>query len=163
MQIVRIVDLSYLNILSGCHNGPSMTRIVKRFEVSASPERVFEAVSVPEKWPRWTAFVQAASSRGPKTHWVYNMGGMKVEADTEVTEIQENKIYSFRQTSGFLKRGEGRFLILPSKKGSIVTWTNEYELPYSYLGKLMDKLKARKQFEEGMDKSIKNLTGMLER
>ena len=140
-----------------------MPKIVKRFEVSAPPERVFEAVSVPEKWPQWTAFVQAASSRGPKTHWVYNIRGMKVEADTTVTEIQENKVYGFRQTSGFLKRGEGRFEILPSKKGSIVTWTNEYELPYSYLGKLMDKLKARKQFEEGMDQSIERLKQLLER
>ena len=96
-------------------------------------------------------------------HWVYNMEGMKVDADTEVTEIQQNEVYSFRQTSGFLKRGESRFEILPSKKGSIVTWTNEYELPYSYLGKLMDKLRARKQFEEGMDASIKNLTKILER
>ena len=91
------------------------------------------------------------------------MQGMKVESDTEETVCEENRLYGFRQTGGFLKSGETRLEIQPSKKGSSVVWTNQYELPYSYLGKLMDKLRARKQFEEGMDKAIGNLTAILER
>ncbi len=91
------------------------------------------------------------------------MQGMKVESDTETSEILENSLFGFRQTRGFLKSGRTRIEIQPNEKGSSVTWSNEYELPYSYLGKLMDKLKARKQFEEGMDESIKNLKNRLER
>ncbi len=140
-----------------------MTKIVKEFDVRAPPERVFEAVSIPENWPRWSTFVKAASSKGPKTHWVYEMAGMKVESDTEVTEREENRTYGYRQSAGFLKSGEGCFEIRPETHGSSVRWTSEYELPYSYLGKLMDKLKARKQFDEGMDSSIKNLKKFLER
>ena len=140
-----------------------MTRIVKEFSVGAPPERVYQVVSNPESWPTWAPFVKAATSDGPKTHWQYKMGKMKAESETEVTERQDNRIYGFHQTTGFLKSGGARFEIRPSNKGSLVTWTNQYELPYSYLGKLIDKLKARKQFEEGMDESIDGLVKLLER
>jgi len=140
-----------------------MTKIVKEFDVRAPPERVFEAVSTPENWPRWSPFVKTASSTGPKTHWVYEVGGMKVESDTETTERRANELFGFRQTSGFLKSGANRFEIERDGESSCVRWTLEYELPYSYLGKLMDKLKANKQFGEAMDKSIRNLSKTLER
>jgi uncharacterized membrane protein len=140
-----------------------MTKIVKEFDVRAPPERVFETISRPEKYPQWADFVKAASSRGPKVHWVYEVGGMKVESDTETTDVRENELFGFRQTSGFLKSGENRFEIEPDDKGSSVRWTLEYELPYSYLGKLMDKLKAKHQFEAAMDQSIRNLSRVLER
>ncbi len=129
----------------------------------ARPEGVFAAVASPEKWPQWASFVRNASSDGPRTHWIYEMQGMKVASDTETSEILENSVYAFRQTRGFLKSGGTRIEIQPNEKGSSVTWSNEYELPYSYLGKLMDKLRARKQFEDGMDESIKKLTKILER
>jgi len=131
--------------------------------VRAPPERVFAAVASPEKWPQWASFVRSASSDGPKAHWIYEMQGMKVESDTETSEVVENSVFGFRQTRGFLKSGRTRIEIQPNEKGSSVTWSNEYEFPYSYLGKLMDKLKARKQFEQGMDESIKNLKNRLER
>src|SRR6267143_6868328 len=140
-----------------------MAKIVKAFEVGASPQRVFALVANPEKYPQWTVFVKAASTRGEKTHWVYEMGGMKVESDTEETACEDDRVYGFRQMGGFLKSGATRLEIEPSKKGSSVVWTNEYELPYSYLGKLMDKLSARKQFEASMDKSIERLKDLLER
>lgn len=140
-----------------------MTKIVKEFEVGAPPERVFATISSPEKYPQWAEFVRRASADGPRTHWVYEMGGMKVESDTEVTEARANEVYGFRQTAGFLKSGGTRLEIRPAGQGSSVTWTMQYELPYSYLGKLVDKLKARRQFEEAMDGSIKNLIKMLER
>ena len=140
-----------------------MAKIVKAFEVGAPPARVFAIVANPEKYPQWVVFVKAASTRGPKTHWVYEMGGARVESDTEETQVEENRRYGFRHTGGFLKSGETRLEIQPSKKGSSVVWTNEYELPYSYLGKLMDKLSARKRFEEGMDQSIGRLKALLER
>ena len=140
-----------------------MTKIVKQFEVEASPDKVFAIISVPEKWPQWASFVKRASSVGLKTHWVYDMGGMKVESDTQVSDVKENKVYEFCQTKGFMKDGGTRFDIKTSKKGSSITWTTEYELPYSYLGRLADKLRAKKQFDKAIDKSVSSLKQVLER
>ncbi len=140
-----------------------MAKIVKEFEVGATPDRVFALISVPEKWPQWGTSVKAASSYGSKTHWVYEWGGMKVESDTEVTEHKESRSYGFRQTHGFFKSAETLLEVHPGGKGSIVTWSVKFELPYSYLGKLVEKLKGRKQFEKSMDESINKLNGLLRR
>src|SRR3989442_1724201 len=121
-----------------------MTRIVRQFEVAAPPEKVFATVSVPEKWPSWSTFVKQATSNGPNAHWIYDLAGMKVESDSEIAEMTENSVYEFRQTTGFMKEGKTRIEIHRSKKGSEVTWVTNYKLPYSYLGKLVDKLKAGK-------------------
>lgn len=140
-----------------------MTRVVKQFDVGAPPERVFAVTSHPEKWPQWASFVKQASSNGPRAHWVYEMLGMSLESDTVETKVEENKIYGFQQTGGFLKNGETLLEINPTKNGSSVTWTTEYEPPYSYLGKVMDKLRMKKQFEDAVDESAKNLKKLLER
>ena len=140
-----------------------MTKLTKRIEIRAPPETVFATISNPEKWPRWAAFVKEASSHGSKAHWVYDMGGMKVESDTEIVKNEPNRVYAFRQTEGFMKRAETRLEVRPSPGGSLVTWDIEYELPYSYLGKLADKLKARKQFDAALEDAAKGLRSHLER
>jgi len=140
-----------------------MTKIARTFELGASPEEVFRTISVPETWPRWMAFVKRAPGSGPRAHWVYEMSGMRVESDTEVTELAENRIYAFRQTRGFMKSATNRLEIEPTTNGSRVTWTLEYELPYSYLGTLIDKLRAKKQMETAVDRSTKNLDRMFRR
>ena len=138
-----------------------MTKIVRKFEVGVSPDRVYAAVSAPEKWPQWAGFVRQATTQGTKTHWIYDMGGMKVESDSEVKEDNPNDVYWFEQTKGFMKSGGTKFQIASTNDGSSVTWTTEYQLPYSYLGKLIDKLRAQKQFEKAIDESIPNLKKLL--
>ena len=140
-----------------------MTRIVQQFEVAAPPEKVFATISVPEKWPRWSTFVKQATSNGPTAHWIYDLGGMKVQSDSEIAEVTENKVYEFRQTKGFMKEGDTRIEIHPSRKGSEVTWVTKYTLPYSYLGRLVDKLRAGKMLDKAIEDSVKNLKELLER
>jgi hypothetical protein len=43
------------------------------------------------------------------------------------------------------------------------TWTVQYELPYWYPRKLVDRLKAGKTFEAAIDESIKGLKSRVER
>lgn len=150
-------------LLSETEGKYGMTRIVKQFHVNVSPEKVYALTSHPERWPQWAKWIKHASSDGPRAHWVYDMGGMNVESDTVETKVEENRVYAFQQTGGFLKQGETLVQIEPSKDGSNVTWSLEYEPPYSYLGKMMDKLRIRKQIEDALDDSVKNLKTLLER
>src|SRR2546427_10208316 len=113
-----------------------MTRIVQQFEVAAPPEKVFATVSVPEKWPRWSTFVKQATSNGPTAHWIYDLGGMKVQSDSEIAEVKENKVYEFRQTKGFMNEADTRTETNPPRNGSEVTWVTNSTLPTSYLGRL---------------------------
>src|SRR5438046_7807457 len=122
-----------------------MTKIERTFDVPARPENVFAEVSDPARWPRWCDFVKSASPSGSRAHWVYNLGGMKVESDTELTERRENAVYAFRQTQGFLKYGTTRLEMVSQNAGSQVTWHFEYELPAPEPGKLWDKRKGTTQ------------------
>ncbi len=88
---------------------------------------------------------------------------MRVESDTVESKVEENRVYGFQQTSGFLKNGEFLLEIKPTGDGSNVTWTVDYEPPYSYLGKVMDRLRMHKQFEDAVDESVKSLKRLLER
>ncbi len=42
----------------------------------------------------------------------YEMAEMKVESDSEVSELRPNEVYEFRQTGGFLKRAATRLEIV---------------------------------------------------
>ncbi len=134
--------------------------------MNASPEAIFAYVSVPEKWPQWATFVKRASSEGSgKTHWVYEMGGMKVESDTEETEVIPNHVYAFRQLKGFLREGSFRVQIEPvaeNSKNSLIRLTFEYEPPYSYLGKLVDKLGISERAKKDVDSSLQSLKRLVE-
>src|SRR5437667_12097749 len=114
-----------------------MTRIVQQFEVAAPPEKVFSTISVPEKWPRWSTFVKQATSNGLTAHWIYDLGGMKVQSDSEIAEVEEHKAYEFRQTRGLMQGGETRIKIHPSRNRHEITWITKYIYPYYYIGKLV--------------------------
>ncbi len=134
-----------------------MTTLTKRFELTASPGKVFSIVSVPERWPQWMPSVKRASSSGSKVHWIYGMGPAKVESNTVITEKRENRVFEFRQTDGWFKSAETRLEIEPTGTGSRVTWTVKYELPYSALGRIADRLQATQQMQDLMNKAADNL------
>ena len=135
-----------------------MTTIQRQTEVEATPETLYSMISIPEKWPQWATFVKQATSDGSnKAHWVYELGGMKVESDTETTEVVPNHIYAFRQINGFLKSGSFRLEISPQQNRSQLKLTMEYEPPYSYLGKLLDKMSIGEKAEKDIDKSLESL------
>ena len=144
----------------------NLTTIERQVTVKATPERVFSYVCAPEKWPQWATFVKQASSDGQgNAHWVYTMGGMKVESDTETTDVIQNRVYAFRQTKGFLREGSFRVEIEPSSNnpgGCVLNWTMRYEPPYSYLGKMLDKLGIGERAERDVDSSLDGLKKLVE-
>jgi carbon monoxide dehydrogenase subunit G len=50
----------------------------------------------------------------------------------------------------------------PTAKGTKLTVTNDYEVPYSILGKLVDKIMVRKNIEKAMERNLKNIKKALE-
>ena len=50
----------------------------------------------------------------------------------------------------------------PTAKGTKVTFNMEYEVPYSILGKLIDKLKVQKDIEKSNTKLLENMKKALE-
>jgi len=51
----------------------------------------------------------------------------------------------------------GFFALSPTKAGTKVTMGMEYEMPYSILGKLIDKLRVHKAMEKDLEKGLNGI------
>ena len=99
---------------------------------------------------------------GATAHWVSEVGGLKSEWDTETTEWQPYTRGAWRTTAGTFT-GIGSIILSPTESGTKVTFMMDYELPYSFLGKIIDKLRVCKAIEKGTNDSLKNLKEMAEK
>ena len=91
------------------------------------------------------------------------MGDQVWEVEAETTEFVKNKRHTVRQKGGALKKFESKDLFEPTDGGTKWTTIVEYELPYSLLGKLIDKLKFRKEMEKSFDYSVKKTKELIEK
>ena len=145
-----------------------MTRIEKSIEINAPPEKIWPMLQL-EKLPEWhTEFkkIEVTSKDkykvGSTVHEIIEVAGTKREMDAEITEVTENEKMAWRTTGGAFK-ASGFFALSPTKVGSKVTQMMDYELPYSVLGKLIDKLRVHKAIDESYDIALKKLKDIMEK
>ena len=145
-----------------------MTRIENSIEIDASPEKIWPMIQW-DKMPEWLDSCKKAVWTSKDKYKVGStlqvrseLGGMKGEMDVEMTEVIENEKLAWQSTSKNAPMSGIRTLS-PTKAGTKVTTVEEYEMPYSILGKLIDKLQFHKAFEKSVDIGLKKLKDMLEK
>ena len=145
-----------------------MARIEKSIEIKAVPEKVFNYLKDLEKQPEWMpSFVshKITSERkegvGITTHCITEPGGRRIEWKAEVTEWEENKKIAWECKPP--QKNKGSLAVEPIDDGTRVVFEMEYELPYSILGMIIDRLKVRREMEDDVSKGLKNLKGILEK
>ena len=74
--------------------------------------------------------------------------GQRQKWTMEVTEFVKNKKYVKRTVGASKTKMAFSCTFEPTAKGTKVTYDMEYEVPYSILGKLVDKLKVQKDMEK---------------
>ena len=149
-----------------------MTRIEESIEIEAPVEKVWAFVIDHENFaktnPPEIEMEILSQDEGPQrvgytTKLRAKAGGTVFEVEDETTELVENKKYSGRQKGGSLKRMEHTDLVESTERGTKLTRITEYELPYSLLGKIIDKLKVQKDFEKSIGYSLKKTKELLEK
>ena len=90
------------------------------------------------------------------------IAGTKAEYDVEITELVENERMAFRTTGGNITLVVSSTLS-PTKDRTKVTFTEDYELQYSIIGKIIDKLRVRKAIEKDVEGALKKLKEMAEK
>jgi uncharacterized membrane protein len=145
-----------------------LTRIEKSIEINAPPEKVWPTMFW-DGWLEWYApfkKIEDTSKEknkvGSTVHVKGELAGLKMEFDGEITEVIENEKVTWRTTGGSFT-GFGSNALAPTKDGTKVTIMMDYEMPYSVLGKLIDKLRFHKAFDKSIDVGLKKLKGMLEK
>ena len=77
---------------------------------------------------------------GATAHWIGEAGGVKSEWDTETTEWEPYSRGAWRSTGGTFT-GIGSMTLTPIDSGTKTTFVMDYDLPYSILGRIIDKLR----------------------
>jgi len=146
-----------------------MARVDKSIEINVPPEKIFPLITwdrVPEfyddiKKVEWKSKAHAMEL-GATVHVVSETAGTKGEWDAEITEFVPNEKVAWRTISGNTTIIYHATLT-PTKTGSSVNTTFDYELPYAVLGKLIDKLRVHKALEKGAEKALQRMKSVAEK
>jgi hypothetical protein len=139
-----------------------LTRIEKPIEINVPPEKIWPIVRW-EKVPEWYDTVKKVewtckehNKVGSTFHAMNEVAGSKMGYDAEITEVIKNEKMVARTTGGNLT-SIASVTFSPTKAGTKITYVEEYELPYSILGKIIDKLRVRKAIEKDAERALKKL------
>jgi len=141
-------------------------KLTKSIEIEASPEKVFTFINDTKKMNE--AFKPSIevkdTSEGPvgvgsTMHFVGAAGG---KWDAEVTEFVENKKVASRTIGAGDMKITQSWTLEPTAKGTKLTFSADYELPYSLLGKLVDKVRVSKVIEKSTIQMLENAKKALE-
>ena len=147
-----------------------MGKLSKSIEIEASPEKVFAFMLDMEKVNEITkGFAEGKiTSKGPigvgtTMHYVGRAGGTQVEWNMEVTEFEKNKKMCGHTVGAGKFKMESSWIFEPTAKGTKLTFSYDYELPYSVLGKIVDKLRVSKDMEKSTEKQLEGIKKTLEK
>jgi len=148
--------------------GDILARIKKSIEIKAPAEKVWPLIFW-DRLPEWLDMlkrVECTSEKrdeiGTTFHVIGETAGVKAEFDVEITELVENKKGVWRSTAGNFT-GFGTTILKPTERGTEITFTIDYELPYSILGKIIDKLMVSREIETRIEEGLEKLKGILEK
>ena len=145
-----------------------MARIRRAIEINIAPDQVFNYIKDLENMPEWMPSCKShkitSEQRhgvGTTTHCVMEQAGRIIEWDSVVTEYVENEkmVWHCDKPS----KNDGIFEFEPTEKGTRVTFTMDYDLPYSILGMIIDKLKVSKAIEKNVDEGLTKLKEIIEK
>ena len=146
-----------------------MARITKSIEIKAPPEKVFAFLISDKMNDVWGNWLEGKwTSQGPVgvgsiSHWIPKEDfKLKGEFDEEVVEFEKNKKIVMRTVKESKLNMTTIGLLEPTATGTKVTYTDQYEVPYSVLGKFVDKVKYSKDTEKFMEGMLGKLKNTLE-
>lgn len=148
-----------------------MGKFVIDIEIEAPIEKVFAFLSDPKSnekvFPEEDKVKIEVLSKGPpgvgtKFRFTGLLAGQKIHSDAEYVEFEKNRRFVERQTEGDMKKWEQTFVFKATGKGTKVNLITEYQLPYSILGKIIDRLKAGKEIQTSVKASTEKAKEILE-
>jgi len=149
-----------------------MGRVESSIEIEAPIEKVFAFITNPKNYEKIFAEAEVKVemlSKGPiGVGTAYRisavLAGRKVGFHShEFVEFEENRRFVDHEVKGGpSKKEELTFVFGTTDRGTKVAATIDYELPYLVLGKILDKLMFRKEFERFIKAGVQKAKEILE-
>ena len=147
-----------------------MTKLTTSREIQASPEKIFSFVisdRMNDVWGEWMIGKWDSNEPvGVGSIGHFDTRGMLAnfgKLTGTVTEFEPNKKMTMhsKDTKGKMDTCD-TFLLEPVAAGTKMTYISQYNVPYSVFGKLIDKVKIRKEMEGMHVKMLENLKRIIE-
>jgi uncharacterized membrane protein len=142
-----------------------MEKITRSTTVHRPVEDVFHFLEDKNHFPEfWPSMMEVTDIRdlpngGKQFHWAYKMAGLRLEGDTEETEVIPNEKLVGRTEKGI--RSTTTWLLNGRGDDTDLTFQIEYEVPVPVLGRLAEKVVVNLNEHEA-DAVIANLKTQLE-
>ena len=144
-------------------------KVQRSIEIAAPPEKIWPFLAEPGKILEWYIPLQKFEYTseqhggvGAPLYFEEKVAGQLMKLNCEVTEWVENEKIAFSMTSGkgMKTYGEG-WTIEATPSGSRFTFTEQGELPYGFIGKLMEPL-AQSMSGAAIEKMLAKLKSLAE-
>ena len=89
-------------------------------------------------------------------HYVTGSGNSTMEFDSEVIEFERNKKFVSHTVGDSKFKGKVSITLEPIVKGTRLNYSMDYKMPYSVIGKLIDKVSVHKKMEAGISNALEN-------
>ena len=151
-----------------------MGRIEKSIEIRAPPEKVWEMLALDRllEWEEgykgdlksveYTSKVHTPKDKyrvGASAHGIPKKQG---EYNLEITESLENEKMMYRFDVGKFSVMV-TYILEPVEEGTKLTYAVDYEMPWSILGKIIEKLYYRRHTEKEWKRSLETFKSILEK
>ena len=144
-------------------------RVERSIEIAAPPEKIWPFLVEPEKILKWFTLLrkfeytgEQKSGVGTTFYYEEKSGPQLMKLHYVVTEWVENEKLAFVMTSGPAKRDDQIWSIEATPSGSRFTLTEDYEMSWGVIGKLMEKLFVGRIIGKHLEEILANLKSLAE-
>jgi len=142
-----------------------MISLMKSIVVDAPVDRVFTYVTDPTTMAEWlVSMIETrnviGTGEGQQYEWTYKMVGFHLRGQSTVVEHAPNEV-SVHQSIGAID-SNWTLAVAPHEEGSTLTVEVEYSIPVPVLGKLAERIAAKRDARD-LEQSLTNVQEMLAR
>jgi coenzyme Q-binding protein COQ10 len=145
-----------------------MPHVEETILIAAPVEKVFDFIanspeSMPDWWPPMTLQERVTpppTRLGSVSRYAYNMLGIEIKGEHEVTAFTPNERLHVTTTSGLDSAFDWLFRV--EKGGCRLTVRVDYEVPGGILGKLANKVVVERKNLEDLQQGLRNLKRLME-
>ena len=144
-------------------------RVQRSIEIAAPPEKIWPFLVEPVKILKWFTLLQKfeytgeqRSGVGTPFYYEEKSGPQLMKLNYVVTEWVENERLAFIMTSGPLKKDDQIWSIESTPAGSRFTLTEDVEMPWGIIGKIMVALFAGRMIGKNLEEILANLKSLAE-
>jgi uncharacterized membrane protein len=148
-------------------------KIEKSIDIKASPEKVWGMLAFDRvlEWSEgfkgelksveYTSEVRTPEDKYRVGATAHGIPKKKGETNFEITESLENKKMTYRLSDGI--RAVGTYILEPAKGGTTLKIVTDYEMPWGFVGKILEPLFMKRVLEKEFERDLRNLKSILEK